>query len=171
MTDWKRLSECVRITSQWVTLVGERWRCDKGNELEYWRVEKADSVIVLPLQAGNIFCVAPTFRPGIGRATLGLPGGRVPVDKTPREVLPSLLRRELGIPPETIRRAEPLNDAKWILNSAFSNQGIWAFVAELDDAFPIARHMVGAQAPADAGGVAQLLEQLDCLQCRAVLRE
>ena len=74
MSDWKRLSESVRVTSQWVTLIGERWLCDKGKELEYWRVEKADSVIVLPIQAGHIVCVAPTFRPGIGRATLDLPG-------------------------------------------------------------------------------------------------
>ncbi|WP_295883618.1 NUDIX hydrolase [uncultured Thiohalocapsa sp.] len=171
MTDWKRLSECVRVTSQWVTLIGERWLCDKGKELEYWRVEKADSVIVLPLQAGHIFCVAPTFRPGIGRATLDLPGGRLPADKAPHEVVPFLLQRELGIAPEAIRRTEPLNDAKWIVNSAFSNQGLWAFVAEIDPAFAIPQAMVGAKAAADVAGIAALLAQLDCLQCRAVLHE
>lgn len=171
MSDWKRLSECVRITSQWVTLIGDRWLSDEGKELEYWRVEKADSVIVLPLQAGHIFCVAPTFRPGIGRATLDLPGGRLPAGKAPRDVVPPLLQRELGIAPEAIRRTQPLNDAKWIINSAFSNQGLWAFAAEIDEAFPIPQAMVGAKAPADAAGVAALLEQLDCLQCRAVLRE
>ena len=171
MTDWRRLSEIVRVGSQWVNLIGERWLCDKGKELEYWRVEKADSVIVLPLQAGEILCVAPTFRPGINRATLDLPGGRLPADKAPHEVVPLLLQRELSIAPEAVRRTEPLNDAKWIVNSAFSNQGLWAFVAEIDEAFPVPQAMVGARAPANAAGVAALLTQLDCLQCRAVLLE
>ena len=171
MSDWKRLSESVRVTSQWVTLIGERWLCDKGKELEYWRVEKADSVIVLPIQAGHIVCVAPTFRPGIGRATLDLPGGRLPADKAPQEIVLSLLQRELGIVPEAIRRTESLNDAKWIVNSAFSNQGLWAFAAEIDEAFAIPQAMVGAKAPADPAGVADMLAQLDCMQCRAVLRE
>jgi hypothetical protein len=171
MTDWKRLSESVRVASQWVTLVGERWLCDKGQELEYWRVEKADSVIVLPLQAGHLFCVAPTFRPGIGRATLDFPGGRLPAGNMPDDIVPFLLQRELGVVPEAIRRTEALNDEKWIVNSSFSNQGLWAFVAEIDEAFTIPHDMVGAKAPADAAGVAALLAQLDCLQCRAVLRE
>jgi hypothetical protein len=46
--------------------IGERWLCDQGRELEYWRVEKVDSVIVLPIQAGRLLCVRPTFRPGHG---------------------------------------------------------------------------------------------------------
>jgi hypothetical protein len=171
MPDWQRLSECVRVSSQWVTLIGERWLCDKGKELEYWRVEKADSVIVLPIHAGDILCVAPTFRPGIGRETLDLPGGRLPAGNAPQDIVPFLLQRELGIAPEAIRHTEALNDAKWIINSAFSNQGLWAFVAEIDAAFSIPQALVGARAPADAAGLEGLLARLDCLQCRAVLRE
>lgn len=68
-----------------------------GDLCEYWRVEKADSVIVLPIQAGNIVCVAPTFRPGIGRATLDLTGGRLTDGKVAHEIVPVLLQRELGI--------------------------------------------------------------------------
>jgi hypothetical protein len=169
MTDWKKLSEIVRVGSQWVTLVGERWLCDKGKELEYWRVEKVDSVIVLPVQAGHVFCVAPTFRPGIGRATLDFPGGRLPEGKAPADVVPFLLQRELGIPPEAIQRTEALNAEKWIINSAFSNQGLWGFIAEIDDTFAIPERLIGAKAMADAPGLKQLMAKLDCLQCRAVL--
>ena len=51
---WDLLESFVRVGSRWVTLIGERWRYDKGKILEYWRVEKADSVIVLPLQRKHI---------------------------------------------------------------------------------------------------------------------
>ena len=65
MTDWRLLNEFVRVESKWMTLIGEHWLCDKGKELEYLRVEKVDSVIVLPIQSGQIFCVKPTFRVGV----------------------------------------------------------------------------------------------------------
>ncbi len=171
MTDWQRLSEIVRVGSQWVTLFGERWRCDQGKELEYWRVEKVDSVIVLPRQAGQLFCAAPTFRPGIGRATLDLPGGRLAEGSAPQDVVPDLLQRELAIPPHAISQVAALNAKKWIINSAFSNQGLWAFVAEIDPAYTISAEHIGAKATDDTAGRAQLMASLDCLQCRAVLHE
>ena len=171
MPDWKRLSELVRVGSPWVTLIGERWLCDKGKELEYWRVEKVDSVIVLPLQRNQIFCVAPTYRPGIGRATLDFPGGRLPEGKSPRDIVPFLLQRELGVPQQAIGRIDALNAEKWIINSAFSNQGLWAFAAEIDDSFDIPAEKIGASATANATGLDQLMQALDCLQCRAVLHE
>jgi hypothetical protein len=169
--EWKRLNEIVRITSQWVTVIGERWLCDKGKELEYWRVEKVDSVIVLPIQAGHIFCVSPTFRPGIGYNTLDFPGGRLPEGENPQEIVPFLLQRELGIDANAIQRIQSLNAAKWNINSAFSNQGLWGFVAEIDENSMIPEECIGLRVTADSQGIANLLTQLDCLQCRAVLLE
>jgi hypothetical protein len=113
-----------------------------GGELEYWRVEKANSVIVLSLQVARSFCVAPNSRPGIGRATLDCPGGRLPTGKMPNDVLPFLLPPELGVVPEAIRRTEALNVDQWIVNSFFSNQGLWAVVAEIDETLPIPHHIV-----------------------------
>jgi len=171
MAHWKRLSEFVRVGSDWVTLVGERWLCDKGKELEYWRVEKVDSVIVLPVQGEHVLCVAPTFRPGVGGVTLDFPGGRLPHGRAPADIVPSLLERELSIPPEAITQIEALNSKKWNINSSFSNQGLWAFVAEIQEAFPVPEGLIGAKAKTDPAGLAQLKEDLDCLQCRAVLLE
>ena len=171
MPHWKRLSELVRVYSEWVTLVGERWLCDKGKELEYWRVEKVDSVIVLPVQGDHILCVAPTFRPGVGRATLDFPGGRLPNGSAPADMVPLLLKRELSIPSDAIKKIEALNSKKWNINSSFSNQGLWAFVARIQESFPVPEGLIGAKAKTDAYGLAQLKEDLDCLQCRAVLLE
>lgn len=171
MSSWQRLSEIVRLDSQWLRLICERWLCDQGKELEYWRVEKVDSVIILPVQNGRLFCVRPTFRPGLGRSTLDFPGGRLPGGQRPEDMVPLLLERELGVPAAAIGQVTALNREPWMINSAFSNQGLWGLVAEIDHDCHIRHHFIGQSAPASAPGAAQLLAALDCLQCRAVLLE
>ncbi|WP_228040136.1 hypothetical protein [Nodosilinea sp. LEGE 07088] len=42
--------------------------------LEYWRVEKADSVIILPLQNQRLILPPHTYRPGMGKLTLDFQG-------------------------------------------------------------------------------------------------
>jgi hypothetical protein len=171
MSHWKLTDEFVRLGSKWVTLIGERWLSDKGRELEYWRVEKVDSVIVLPIQAGRIFCGKPSFRVGIHRSTLDFPGGRLPEGMLPENVVPVILENELAIPSAAIRNALALNHAKWNVNSSFSNQGLWGFVVEIDEAFTIPESHVGTSVMANDNGISELLSQLDCLQCRTVLLE
>lgn len=167
--NWRSLDELVRIQSKWVTLIAEKWLTDTGETLEYWRVEKADSVIVLPLQGDDLICLPPTFRVGVQRATVDFPGGRVLPNQTPRAMVPQILRRELGITSDAIQAITPICEQPWLVNSAFSNQKVWGFVAEL---------ALGARVP-QAGGkfrlgspdISRLLGQLECLQCRAVLLE
>lgn len=171
MSEWQRLHELVRIGSQWMTLIGERWRDDRGQDLDYWRVEKVDSVIVLPIHQGQIVCAQPTFRVGIHRATLDFPGGRLPAGQQPREMVPKLLERELHVPTAAMGDIIALNPQKWIINSAFSNQGLWGFVVEIDEDFLIPESAIGMQVSADDHGISELLLQLDCLQCRTVLLE
>jgi hypothetical protein len=169
--EWRLLKEVVRTSSQWVTLVGEKWLCDKGKELEYWRVEKVDSVIVLPVHGGMLLTAKPTFRPGVRRETLDFPGGRLPNGKLPADIVPMLLERELGVSAVDIKGIRALNTAKWDINSSFSNQGLWAFTAEIADEWLPQESLVGLRASADDCGVDVLSESLDCLQCRAVLLE
>ena len=171
MSNWKLLNEIVRVGSEWVTLVGERWLCDKGKELEYWRVEKVDSVIVLPIQRGQILCAKPTFRVGILHSTLDFPGGRLPEGKQPKEIVPFILERELNVPSTAILKTIELNQKKWPINSSFSNQGLWGFAVEIDELFTIPKSCIGANVSANDSGISELLLQLDCLQCRAVLLE
>lgn len=171
MATWKLLDEIVRIRSKWMTLIGESWVCENGLRHEYWRIEKVDSIIVLPIQTGHIFCTSPTFRVGIQRNTLDFPGGRLPKDKHPKEILPIILHRELGVPANAIDNIIRLNKEKWIINSSFSNQGLLAYVAEINNAFSIPEPHIGTKVTANASGVSELLSKLDCLQCRMVLLE
>lgn len=171
VSEWQLMSELVRISSKWVTLIGEQWLCDKGNVLEYWRVEKVDSVIVLPVHKGNLLTTKLTFRPGVKHATLDFPGGRLLGGNSPIEIVPRLLERELGVPADKIKNIRPLNEEKWAINSSFSNQGLWAFVADIAESWKPIESLIGLQANTDDVGINTLLDKLDCLQCRAVLLE
>jgi hypothetical protein len=169
--EWRLLKEFVRTSSQWVSLIGEQWLCDKGKVLEYWRVEKVDSVIVLPVHRGVLLTAKSTFRPGVRRETLDFPGGRLPDGKSPVDIVPMLLERELGVSPADILNIRPLNSEKWDINSSFSNQGLWAFVANIASSWEPVESLIGLQASTDDTGINLMLEKLDCLQCRAVLLE
>lgn len=166
---WVRLRELVRIASPFVCMIGERWRTGRGVEFDYWRVEKLDSVIVLPVHRGRLVCARPTFRPGVGRQTLDFPGGRLSGGLRPEQLAPSLLERELGVPERAVTDVRALNHTAWVVNSSFSNQGLWGLVARIDPEFELSEGFVGMSAPATAQGVEEMLEAIDCLQCRAVL--
>lgn len=152
-------------------LRGERLTDDRGRLLDYWRVEKADSAIALPRWDGRFWLPPPVYRPGLGQATLDFPGGRLPAATSPAAAVPAIVGRELGLEAGAIARLEALNDEGWPVNSSFSNQRLYGFLAELD---PAADPTLGGAAiavPASPDGARSLLARLTCLQCRALLLE
>jgi hypothetical protein len=114
---WTTLGNIATISTPWMTLLGERLLDHQGQELEYWRVEKGDSAVILTLHRNEWIFPQPIFRPGVGRSTLDFPGGRVPKTKQPSEVVPMILERELDIDPATdIISIQSLNDiGAWIV--------------------------------------------------------
>ena len=50
---WKVISEFEHIDSKWLTIIGEKLLDDSKKELEYWRVEKPNGMIVIVLQNNN----------------------------------------------------------------------------------------------------------------------
>jgi hypothetical protein len=169
MTDaaWQMLDRFLEIRSRWLTLLGEHWQDHHGQTLEYWRLEKADSVIVVPICEQQLLLPPPTYRPGIAAATWDFPGGRLPATQSPAAVVPDILQRELGLPATAIDRLTPLNLTGWAINSAFSNQLLYGFVADVTA--PLETLTLGQTYPTTLSGIQTLLEQLTCLQCRAVL--
>ncbi|NTU81901.1 MAG: NUDIX hydrolase [Chloroflexales bacterium] len=168
---WERLEQIVSVDSPWVRLVAERWRDEAGRLLDYWRAERAHSVIVAAVQGGRLLVPRPMFRPGVGRPTLDLAGGRLPAGQTPLEAAPAILRRELGIPAEAVRALRPVNEVGWIVNSSFESQLLFGVLAEIDEAATPAPELLERAVPYDMVGVAALARELECLQCRAVLQE
>lgn len=168
---WDTVATLATLRSPWMTLISERL-CDRtGQTHDYWRVEKADSVIILPIHRHQILLPAPQYRPGVGQMTWDFPGGRVPEDSTPAEIAPQILARELGIPPEAIHTLTALNTAGWLINSSFSSQKLYGFVAQLDPHHDPPQLPGGACYPHTPDGISQLRQDLTCLQCRAILIE
>ena len=170
-TDWQTQDRFLEMHSKWMSVIGEHLKDEKGQILEYWRVEKADSVVILPIQNQQLILPPPTYRPGVGEKTLDFPGGRLPEGEKAITVVPKILQKELGITPPTISQLTPLNARGWAINSSFSNQKLFGFVAELEATVEIPSNFVGAMHPINNDGIASLLNSLTCLQCRAVLLE
>lgn len=168
---WQRGDRFLEMRSHWFTLIGEHWVDHQGHPLEYWRVERADSAIVLPLQAGKVLLPRPTYRPGVGTATSDFPGGRVVAGQSPASVAQRALARELAVPATAILQLMPLNSTGWAVNSSFSNQVLYGFVAELCPDHPWADGQIDQAVPTTLAGLQTLLQRLTCLQCRAVLLE
>jgi hypothetical protein len=48
--NWQTCDRFLKLYSRWMTLIGEHIEDDRGEILGYWRIEKADSVVVLVIQ-------------------------------------------------------------------------------------------------------------------------
>ncbi|UKO98219.1 NUDIX hydrolase [Nostoc sp. UHCC 0870] len=168
---WKIHDRFLELRSNWLTLIGEHLQDHQGQILEYWRIEKADSVVIIPIQSNYLILPPLSYRPGLGELTLDFPGGRAIPGQNPDTAVPAILQRELGVELATIGQIIPLNTEGWAVNSSFSNQKLYGFVAYLQPHPIVASEYVGATYPATSTGVHDLLQHLICLQCRAVLME
>lgn len=158
------------LRNPWLRLVGERLQTSDQQTVDYWRVEKADSAIVLPLWREQVVVPPSVYRPGVGRVTLDLPGGRVAAGQDPADAAQAILQRELRIGASGLLTLERLNGEGWPVNSSFSNQRLFGFRAKLTEAdhpFPLGSQFY----PFSQTGLCDLLKQVSCLQCRAVVLE
>ncbi len=171
VSPWQLCDRFLELHSPWLTVVGEHLQDHQGRQLQYWRVEKADSVIILPLQAQHLLLPDPTYRPGVGAATLDFPGGRVPADGSPLTTAPVILQRELGLPEGAIDTLTPINSQGWAVNSSFSNQKLYGFIASLTPNPSLLANSQLSCYPTTSKGIQDLLQVLTCLQCRALLLE
>ena len=114
----------------------------------------------------------PAYRPGVGKATLDFPGGRVLPKQTTVETGKNILNRELGVEESDIITLKPLNQTGWAINSSFSNQKLYGLVAEINSKTIVNPERLSPTTYLiTANGINNLLQDLTCLQCRAVLLE
>lgn len=170
--NWQVQDRFLEMHSRWMSLIGEHLQDDRGEILEYWRIEKADSVIVIPIQGDRILLPKPSYRAGIGQITLDFCGGRVTAGQNPQLAAITTLKRELGIELEAIAQLIPLNTEGWAVNSSFSNQKLYGFVAHLEPKAELSHDLeMMVTYSTTSEGVQNLLQEITCLQCRAMLLE
>lgn len=169
--DWRLLNKFVEIKSPWVTLIGEKFKDSQGKILDYWRVEKNDSVIIITSYQNKLVFPQPMFRPGVGKKTLDFPGGRVIKGKSIRESALLILSKEFGLEAEDLDCLEPINSQGWAINSSFNNQKLWGFYAEINYQKILNQNLMVKTYPLNEKGIKKLLQDLTCLQCRALLLE
>lgn len=170
---WQVCDRFLELHSHWLTLIGEHLQDQQGKTLEYWRIEKADSVIVLPIWNNHLLLCSPIYRPGIGEITLDFPGGRISDGQNSEQAAIAVLERELEVESTEIIQLVPLNTKGWAINSSFSNQRLYSFVAYLHNIENTKQYSQQRLTvyPATLSGVQELLQKLTCLQCRVVLLE
>ena len=116
---WKLKERFVEIRSPGLAFIGERWFEEKEQLLDYWRIEKANSAVIVTIQNGQFLLPVPTYRPGLGKTTLDFPGGRVALGEPPVTAVAEILLRELVIAKEAIKNLMALNSNGWAINSSF----------------------------------------------------
>jgi hypothetical protein len=159
----------MQLSNPWLSLIGERLETPDGQVLDYWRIERADSAIIVPIWRQQLILAPPTYRPGIGEVMLDFPGGRIPASSSPTEAAHAILQRELGLKAEAVQTLTSLNSTGWPINSSLSDQRLFGFWAQLSDELNVTESNNFPAFPFTQAGVAQLLAVLPCLQCRSVL--
>ncbi len=168
---WTCLNRFVEMRSPWLTVIGENWLDDQQQKLEYWRVEKADSLIILPRLGDRLLLPPKMYRPGLGQSTLDFPGGRLPLGENPEDMIPPILQRELNLSPSAIGTLTVLNPGGWAVNSSFSNQKVYGYLVEIIPTKYQKSNDLAMNYALNPAELEQLLTDLTCLQCRALLLE
>lgn len=159
---WKKVDEIVHIHSKWMDLYCETWDLGADEVCEYWRVEKADSVIVVSMYEDQFILPKPMFRPGVGRNTLDFPGGRVD-DSSEKGLIESskrILKKELSVREENIAEIRIIDGFGKIINSSFNNQRVFVVYARINELENRNDFILFRKEITD-----ELLEELNCLQC------
>ncbi|MGC9962364.1 MAG: NUDIX hydrolase [Acidimicrobiales bacterium] len=155
---WPVVSRFVEVRSPWMSVIGERLQDETGKELDYWRVEKADSLLVIATQGDRLLLPKRAYRPGVGRVTLDLAGGRLKDPKLRSATAREIVRREFGLGGgDPFSSEQPLNDAGWDVDSSSSSQRLYGVLAELRPQVEIPVERVGASYPATRLGGEDLL--------------
>lgn len=165
---WKKNDEIIHIHSKWLDLYCETWDVGSGAICEYWRVEKADSVIVVSMYEEQFILPKPMFRPGVGRNTLDFPGGRVvdSSEKGLKERAKNILVNELNVNKDNISRIEVLDGVGKYINSSFNSQRVFVVYAEIKKISKSDNFVSFKRENVD-----QLLKELSCLQCSYALMQ
>lgn len=153
----QQIENILTLKSKWVDIYCDKWK-DGTQILDYWRVEKLDSIIILPIFENEFILPKKQYRVGIDAFTLDFPGGRRSHTNL-ADSAKEILIRELEISEKNINGIVALGNKKFIVNSSFNSQCVSYYVAYLKDIVNLKdciRYSIDDNA---------LQDDLECLQC------
>lgn len=167
MYKWKVTDAFIEIKNRWISFFGEYCINEKNEILEYYRVERADSIVVLPLIDNKLLLPKRYYRHGVQKHTLDFPGGRFEKGKNKKEVVYDILQRELNVSAKNVDVVSEINKEGWIVDSSFSTQklyGVVVRISSMDYSLNDSELMEVTKK-----NLLHLLSTIECLQCRSVL--
>ncbi len=170
---WDVLNEIMTIDSPWLKLIVERLTNENNQEIDYWRVQKPDGLLIIVIQNNKILLPKPMYRPGIKKYTLDLCGGRrSQKNSNLTEDAKKIIIRELGINNYKLDiQINLLNNIGFNLDSSFSNVKLFIFIAQLSSDTKINNLYSKKSYYANKQGITKLLNDMDCAQCKLALHE
>ncbi len=126
----------------------------------------------ITLQNSRFVLPLPSYRHGFGQSTLDFPGGRILPELSPSASAFHILNRELQIEESNIISLEPINQTPLVINSSFSNQKLYGFVAQINPDIEINPDLLNPTIYSTSPeSITNLIQDLICLQCRSLLLE
>ncbi|HSW77753.1 MAG TPA: hypothetical protein VLG36_03070 [Candidatus Chromulinivoraceae bacterium] len=159
----ERIGRESLVQSKWITIYKDAVKSNDGRTLEYVTVDRSDSVIIIVVKEGQFILGGEQFRPGADEKTLDFVGGRVD-SLEPTVAAEITLRRELSLDESVSIDIMLVTKSPLYVDSAFSNQKLHGYIVNLKSDVTL---------PSDAKSYTyeELLRDLRCLQCRAILLE
>lgn len=163
MSKWIKKDTITHIKTKWVDIFCELWVDNENKLLEYWRVEKDDSLIVLVTNENDFLLPKRQYRVGANTETLDFSGGRFNskeqnIEKRAIEIA----SKELHIEENDLAFVKQLSSTSFIINSSFNNQKLYICLVHAKKSNQnIIRH------PIDNSNT--LLQDINCLQCNFAL--
>ena len=150
-----------------MTFTVEELEDHEGKHLEWSRIEKPDSLLLVVRMDEEILLGPPSYRPGIAQWTLDLPGGRLEGPGGLEGAAQRIAARELGLAEGSLENLAELTAGGWAIDSSTSSARLHVATATIASGTALPSKV--RRQPSDPAGIDALLGELDCLQCRAAL--
>lgn len=164
MKKWQVLEEVFAIKTKWVDFVYEKLLDEQDNHLDYYRVARADSVVILPFLDEKLVAPKAYYRHGVGKMTLDFPGGRIESGEDVGTKAKKILATELGVVLDEVIDVTLFGEGL-LVDSSFSSQKLYGAVAQIKTSKKL------DTVDTDKDSINRLLDKIECLQCRHILLE
>lgn len=167
MNRYKIIDTFFNYKSKWVEFIGEV--CFDGrNKLDYYRIKRSDSIIILPIIDDKLLFPQLYYRHGVQEYTLDFPGGRIDSTDNINSSVLKILKNELGVFEKDVSSIQLVSSEKgYYVDSSFSTQKLYTVTVTLNSNEK--KYKKKSLLKINKDNIWELYSKMDCLQCRFAL--